>query len=211
MHKPTLPGMDPRRPENLEDTDQKAPRGKGSIFTLAELVGDRLEKGLELPVLILSVIMTATVLLGVFFRYVLRMPLGWSEELSRYVMIWMALVSVSLCIWNHEHVGVTMFIKKLPHKLAKSIIFMSNCLVLYFLWILFSRGIVMAEGGKAQLATALGTTMYWWLMAVPVSALLSMIMLICKMVLDIRRKDLDEILMSEEVVDAVKREEGLYF
>jgi hypothetical protein len=31
------------------------------------------------------------------------------------------------------------------------------------------------------------------------------------MVLDVRRRDLDEILMSEELVDAVKREEGLDF
>lgn len=193
------------------EMEHKAPQGKGNIFTLAELVGNGLEKMLEWPVLVLSVIMTATVLLGVFFRYVLRMPLGWSEELSRYVMIWMALLSVALCIWRHEHVGVTMFIKKLPRTFAKSVIFLSNSLVLYFLWVLVSRGLVMAEGGKSQLATGLGTNMYWWLLAVPVSAMLCMIMLICKMVLDVRRKNLDEILMSEEVVDAVKREEGLDF
>lgn len=181
------------------------------VFALAERVGNSLEKFLEIPVLILSVIMTGSVLLGVFFRYVVRWPLGWSEELSRYVMIWMALTSVALCIWRHEHVGVTMFIKKLPRLFAKIIIFLSNSLVMYFLWILFSRGLVMAEGGKSQLATALGTTMYWWLMAVPVSAALCIVMLSCKMILDIRRKDLDDILMSEEVVDAVRREEGLDF
>jgi TRAP-type C4-dicarboxylate transport system permease small subunit len=197
--------------EHKYDKDQSVPQGNFNIFTLAERLGNGLEKLLEFPVLILSILMTATVLLGVFFRYVLRMPLGWSEEFSRYAMIWMALLSVALCIWRHEHVGVTMFIKKLPRLLAKVIIFLSNSLVLYFLWILVSRGFVMAEGGKAQLATALGTDMYWWLMAVPVSALVCMVMLICKMVLDIRRKNLDEILMSEEVVDAVKREEGLDF
>jgi len=38
-----------------------------------------------------------------------------------------------------------------------------------------------------------------------------MIMLSCKMILDIRRKDLDEILMSEDIVETVKREEGLDF
>jgi TRAP-type C4-dicarboxylate transport system permease small subunit len=53
--------------------------------------------------------------------------------------------------------------------------------------------------------------MRWWLMAVPVSAVLCLVMLLCKMTLDIRRKDLDEILMSEDIVQAVKREEGLDF
>ena len=69
----------------------------------------------------------------------------------------------------------------------------------------------MAEGGKVQLSTALHTTMEWWLMAVPVSAAICIVMLVCKMILDIRRKNLDEILMSEDIVDTVKREEGLDF
>ena len=191
-------------------TDDNKSAGQG-IFSLAQRLGDGLERFLEIPVLILSVVMTISVLAGVFFRYVLKSPLGWSEELSRYVMIWMALLSVALCIWRQEHVGVTMFIKKLPRLLAKLIVFGSNCLVMYFLYVLVVYGFKMAERGKGQLATGLGTTMEWWLMAVPVSALVCMVMLGCKMVLDVRRKNLDDILMSEELVDAVKREEGLDF
>ncbi|MBL3540065.1 TRAP transporter small permease [Aminivibrio sp.] len=181
------------------------------IFLLARKVGNGLERMIELPVFILSILMTAIVLLGVFFRYVVRDPLGWSEELSRYLMIWMALLSVALCVWRHEHVGVTMAIKKLPRTVAKTLIFVSNGLVMYFLLVLTRYGFRMAEGGKAQLSTALDTSMEWWLMAVPVSALLCMIMLSCKMVLDVRRKNIDEMLMSEDIIDTVKREEGLDF
>ena len=181
------------------------------IFLLARKVGTGLERVIEVPVFILSVLMTGIVLLGVFFRYVVRAPLGWTEELSRYLMIWMALLSVALCIWRHEHVGVTMAIKKFPRLIAKGLIFVSNCMVMYFLFILTRFGFMMAEGGKAQLSTALNTSMEWWLMAVPASTLACMVMLTCKMILDIRRKDLDEILMSEDIVETVKREEGLDF
>lgn len=190
--------------------DGKKSAGQG-IFSLAERLGNGLERFLEIPVLILSVLMTISVLAGVFFRYVLRSPLGWSEEFARYIMIWMALLSVSLCIWRQEHVGVTMFIKKLPRIVAKLMVFASNFLIMYFLYVLVVYGFKMAERGKEQLATGIGTTMEWWLMAVPVSALICMVMLGCKMILDVRRKELDDILMSEELVDAVKREEGLDF
>ncbi len=186
-------------------------REERGVFFFARKLGDGLERMIEIPVFILSIIMTVTVLLGVFFRYVMRSPLGWTEELSRYMMIWMALLSVALCIWRHEHVGVTMFVKKIPRIAAKAMIFVSNMMVMYFLFVLTRYGFVMAEGGKMQLSTALDTSMEWWLMAVPVSALLCMIMLSCKMILDIRRKDLDEILMSEDIVETVKREEGLDF
>ena len=128
-------------------TDGKKSAGQG-IFSLAQRLGDGLERFLEIPVLILSVVMTVSVLAGVFFRYVLRSPLGWSEEFSRYVMIWMALLSVGLCIWRHEHVGVTMFIKKLPRLLAKLVVFASNCLIMYFLYVLVVYGFKMAEEGK---------------------------------------------------------------
>jgi TRAP-type C4-dicarboxylate transport system permease small subunit len=104
-----------------------------------------------------------------------------------------------------------MAIKKLPRTVAKTLIFVSNGLVMYFLLVLTRYGFRMAEGGKAQLSTALDTSMEWWLMAVPVSALLCMIMLSCKMVLDVRRKNIDEMLMSEDIIDTVKREEGLDF
>jgi TRAP-type C4-dicarboxylate transport system permease small subunit len=182
-----------------------------SIFKAAETIGNALEKALEVPLLILSIIMTFTVLLGVLFRYVFVSPLSWTEEFSRYMMIWMALLAVAPCIWRHEHVGVTMFVKKLPRLLAKGIIFISNAFILFFLYILVVYGFKMAEGGKAQLSTALNTSMYWWLLSVPVSALLCIVMLICKMILDIRRKDLDEILMAEDIVATVKREENLEF
>ena len=193
--------------ENLREKD----REERGLFLLARKIGNGLERALEIPVFLLSILMTVTVLGGVFFRYVLRSPLGWSEELSRYAMIWMALLSIGLCIWRHEHVGVTMFVKKLPRLLAKTVIFLSNIVVFYFLYVLAFQGFRMAEGGKAQVSTALHTTMKWWLLAVPVSAVLCMIFLACKMILDIRRENLDEILMSEDMVTTVKREEGLNF
>lgn len=190
--------------------DHKDSAGQG-IFALAQRIGDGLERFLEYPVLILSVLMIVSVLAGVFFRYVLRSPLGWSEEFSRYIMIWMAFLSVALCLWRHEHVGVTMFIKKLPRIVAKVVIFVSNGLVMLFLSVLLIYGLKMAERGKSVTATGLGTSMEWWLMAVPVSAAICIVMMICKMILDIRRENLDEMLMSEELVDAVKREENLDF
>ncbi len=181
------------------------------FFQKVQKWGDGLEKLIEIPVFLLSVAMFAIVMAGVVSRYVLRSPFSWTEELSRYLMIWMAFLSVSLGIWRQEHIGVSMFIKMLPRLLAKCVIYLSNFLVLYFLYVLLVYGTKMAKGGTVQYSTALGTTMFGWLLAVPVSAFFCMVFLAGKMILDIRRKDLDEILMSEDIVATVKREEGLEF
>ncbi|MEN2996972.1 MAG: TRAP transporter small permease [Acetomicrobium sp.] len=190
-------------------TDKSNTQNNIDFVKAISKAGDLLEKIVSVPVFVFSIAMTITVLLGVFFRYLLRTPLGWTEELSRYLMIWMALLSVALCIWRHEHVGVTLFIKKIPIKIAKAIVLFSNILVFYFLYVLTKYGFIMADKGKYQISSALNTTMKWWLMAVPVSSIVCMVFLACKMFLDIKRSDIEEILMSEEVLDAVKREEKL--
>ncbi|WP_303884068.1 TRAP transporter small permease [Acetomicrobium mobile] len=184
-------------------------KSSGTFFDTITKVGNALESVVSIPVFILSIAMTITVLLGVFCRYIIRFPLGWTEELSRYLMIWMALLSVALCIWRHEHIGVTLIIKKVPLNIAKLIILFSNVLIFYFLYILAKYGFIMANKGKYQISSSLSTTMKWWLMAVPVSAVVCMIFLACKILLDIKRKNVEELLMSEEVIDAVKREENL--
>ena len=104
----------------MDGKSTKTPEERG-LFLIARKVGDGLERAVEIPVFLLSIVMTVTVLAGVFFRYIVRAPLGWSEELSRYLMIWMALLSVALCIWRHEHVGVTMFIRRIETETGNSL------------------------------------------------------------------------------------------
>jgi len=43
-------------------------------------------------------LMTISVLAGVLFRYVFRSHIGWTEEISRYLMIWAASLAVSVGI-----------------------------------------------------------------------------------------------------------------
>ncbi len=180
------------------------------IFLLARKVGTGLERVIEVPVFILSVLMTGIVLLGVFFRYVVRAPLGVVRGAVPVPHDLDGLLSVALCIWRRRstrgspwrsrnfqadrqgtHIRFERYGDVLPLVLTK-----------YDL-----------DGGrrKGSFPRRSLLSMEWWLMAVLRQHLICMIMLACKMILDIRRKNLDEILMSEDIVETVKREEGLDF
>ncbi|MCX7040649.1 MAG: TRAP transporter small permease [Spirochaetes bacterium] len=56
--------------------------------------------------LILMVINTAG---GVFFRYVLRNAISWTEELGRYMMVYVGFLGCVLATRDNSHVGVEMF------------------------------------------------------------------------------------------------------
>jgi len=60
--------------------------------------------------------MTIDVLLGVFFRYVLNLPLNFTEELARYLMIWGASLAISLGISGGEHVGLTVLLDSMKNR-----------------------------------------------------------------------------------------------
>ncbi|MBS3918195.1 MAG: TRAP transporter small permease subunit [Deltaproteobacteria bacterium] len=57
--------------------------------------------------------MTVSVLLGVLFRYVLKAPLPWSEEMARYLMIWGVSLGASIAFREGSHVGITILVDRL--------------------------------------------------------------------------------------------------
>ena len=94
-----------------------------------------------------------------FFRYVLRDSLGWTEELARYLMIWAALLSVSIGIKDKEHVGIQLIIRNIPIKYARILNFLVNIIILIFLSVLSYKGMYIANKAIPQLSTGLGVSM----------------------------------------------------
>ncbi|MFT6775565.1 MAG: TRAP-type C4-dicarboxylate transport system permease small subunit [Paracoccaceae bacterium] len=52
--------------------------------------------------------------LGVVARRIIPLPITFTEELARYLMIWMALLAVSCEIAHREHIGVEFVFSRLP-------------------------------------------------------------------------------------------------
>lgn len=49
-----------------------------------------------------------------FFRYFLNMPLGWTEELARYLMISVAFLGLPVVTRRGEHIAIDLFLALLP-------------------------------------------------------------------------------------------------
>ncbi len=48
-------------------------------------------------------------LVAVFLRYVVFVPLSWSEEAIRYLAVWMTLVGSAAASWYDEHMDMNLF------------------------------------------------------------------------------------------------------
>lgn len=63
--------------------------------------------------------MSLIIFLQVIFRYIFKSPLAWSEELARYIFVWITFIGGAAAAIKGKHIGMEMFQDKLPNKLKK--------------------------------------------------------------------------------------------
>jgi len=176
-----------------------------NLFAKLESFADKLAKTTLFVIKILTGILVITVLVGVFFRYVVRDSLSWTEELARYLMIWAALLAVSVGIKDKEHVGIQLLIKQFPPLITKILTFIVYLITLTFLGVLMVKGYQVAVKAKSQLSLALNISMYWPLMSIPVSAALAVVQQIIQTVMIFKPGiEISDILGETEVEEALK-------
>lgn len=86
-----------------------------------------------------------SLLLQVFFRYVLNAPLTWSEEVAVFCFIWSMLLAGSLGVREGFHVRLSFVQEKLPAFLATPLGMVLNILIFLFGIYLISGGIFIVE------------------------------------------------------------------
>ncbi len=74
-----------------------------------------------------------TLFLQVFTRYVLNDPLSWTEEVARYVYVYIVFLGSSAAISDRTHVGIDFIVKTLPPRAQWVIAFLVNLAILFVL------------------------------------------------------------------------------
>ena len=84
------------------------------------------------------VVMVVLVFGNVVLRYVFNSGIATSEELSRWLMVWLTFLGAIVALREHAHLGVDTLVRALP-PLGKRICFvLSYTLMLYADWLLLS-------------------------------------------------------------------------
>ncbi|MBN1957426.1 MAG: TRAP transporter small permease [Desulfuromonadales bacterium] len=118
-------------------------------------------------------VMVVVIWFGVIERYFLHLGMTWTEELSRYVMIWAALLAVSCGAFYREHIGLDIVRGFLPVRLGHWLMISLDLISIAFFVFLAWYGIGMTKAGMGQYATIFGMKMTIPFAAVPVSSALT--------------------------------------
>ncbi len=130
------------------------------------------------------------VFLQVVMRFFFRMSLTWSEEIARFLFLWLVWLGAAYAAKRQAHLKIEAFIQKLSSKNRENI-----DIVALLIWIAFSAFLVWKGGELAmmlfrrrQLSPVLEIRMAWAYAAVPVGAGLMLLRLLGQLRRTLREK-----------------------
>ena len=78
-----------------------------------KLIDEKLEEIFLVIILIAAVVIVA---MQVVTRYIFKIPLPWSEEIARYLFLWLTWVGASYATKERKHVSIDLVYEKLPER-----------------------------------------------------------------------------------------------
>ncbi|MGG3791857.1 TRAP transporter small permease [Geobacillus thermodenitrificans] len=94
---------------------------------------------------------------NVVLRYGFNSGITWSEEMSRFLFIWLSFFGAIGALKDNNHLGVDILLKKLPPRAKQVVFIISNAIILYVLYLLLdgSWKITLSSIGSRAPATGL--------------------------------------------------------
>lgn len=133
---------------------------------------DKVNYCLKILLFILLFISMLALALQVIFRFILNLPLGWSGELSRYLMIWMTFIGASLAVRKQRLIKLEVLLLTLSSRAKRFAGVLAGIISIFFYFILMYYGISIMQTVQAQQSPALQISMAIPYSAIPVGAFL---------------------------------------
>jgi len=121
---------------------------------------------------ILFSVMFITLVMQIFSRQILNRPLIWTEELSRLIFVYIAMLGVTLGIKYEQHVGIEVFSDKFSPRVAKVMDIVKTILTGVIIVLLIYIGIVITKRKASLDLISLGISMGYLYGALPIGGVM---------------------------------------
>ncbi|MEO1019036.1 MAG: TRAP transporter small permease [Pseudomonadota bacterium] len=138
-------------------------------------VCDILRNIVRVYILLIAAALFAVVIMTVFTREALGWVYSWSEEVPRYLLIWLAFMSAAVCVDVKDHIAFDYFyqrIQGIAGKLVKSIV---NLGIIGFGFIMTWFGIDFVQDFGGDAMESIPFTNIWYYPSLPIAGALIML------------------------------------
>ncbi|MDD2844921.1 MAG: TRAP transporter small permease [Rhodoferax sp.] len=100
---------------------------------------------LTVIIVICLALMVLMVFGNVVMRYAFNSGISVSEELSRWLFLWLIFLGASVAVHEQAHMGSDMVLEMLPPKLQKVAVVVGQLLMLWVTWLIFSGSLAQTK------------------------------------------------------------------
>ncbi|MHA6260769.1 TRAP transporter small permease [Sporosarcina sp. CAU 1771] len=141
---------------------------------------------------VIMAVLSLAVFAQVIFRFVLELPLSWSEELAVYCLVWITFLGAAYALSLKAHIGVDFFVDRFPASLKKVFLVIAAIASFSFYIILIIQGYDLVQSSMSQTSPVMKIPMGLIYLVIPLSGLFLIINLIHLLVKDLRTEAIEE-------------------
>lgn len=133
---------------------------------------DHLNKVVKYVASIMFVALAVLVFFQVVTRFVINFPLAWSEEISRYLTIYIVFLGSALAVRNREHIAIDFLMDIVSATNKRKLQFIVSIISTVFFIILWYYGTVLTVTVIGQVTPTLQFSIAWVYAAIPIGSLI---------------------------------------
>lgn len=132
----------------------------------------KINKLTRFVVILLLMLMVIAVSLQVLFRFFLDQPLAWTEELARYLLIWITFLGSAYAMSIRAHIGTEYILKYLSPFMGKVLLVIAAILSILFFGVMVQQGYLLSARSMTQFSPTLLLPMGYVYSVIPLSGVL---------------------------------------
>jgi TRAP-type C4-dicarboxylate transport system permease small subunit len=138
--------------------------------------------------IVLMILLAIFCFMQVFWRLILNDPLSWSEEVSRYLFVWLTFVGAAVAVGEWGHFQVDVLIGKLSPGAMLAFRWFAYLAIAFFAVMMLGPGWTLLAKISNQLSPAMRISMSLPYAALPISGALMLLHLVQHIHNDLRGK-----------------------
>ena len=101
---------------------------------------DLLSAAVRTVILLMAAAIFAIVIVTVITRYGFNYVLSWSEEVPRYLLIWVSFLGAAACVDLRDHIAFDYLYKRFSDRVRRAVQLLINLAIFGFGWIMLRYG-----------------------------------------------------------------------
>jgi TRAP-type C4-dicarboxylate transport system permease small subunit len=154
----------------------------------------------EIAVMLVFAALCIVLMLQVFARFILNDPFSWSEELARYLQVWLVLLGAAICMQRGTHISIDYITSQLPPMLERGLAILMNLVVIGYLLVIVRFSAELVEAASFQTTPAMQIPMWAVYISIPIGGVLLLVESLVTLLRRLHGREPYERLAREEVL-----------